>query len=154
MLLNQAFKTGGLSVGAGSSTITRRSDAFEVSLNPGRRVAPMSKPVRASSATGGESSPGWLESKMDKVTRFVGQKLHGDGKSAASATEPTVEYNGTAIVVKKLTQLDIVDRVADLKDDASEMLQGKHVSVQLMSGTIDPSTSPLLLLLPQCLANC
>lgn len=137
MLLSQTFKTGSVAaVGVGRS---RNQNALAgTTLSVRRRI--MSKPVSASSASGGESqaSPGWLESNLGKVTSYVDKKLHGDGKSAAP--EEMVEMKGTAIVVKKLKALDLVDRMADFKDDLSEVVQGKHVYVQLMSGEIDSST--------------
>lgn len=94
--------------------------------------------VRAT-ASGSEASPGWLETNLGKVTSFVDKKLQSDGSPAKAGASETVEYKGTATVVKKLKMLDLLDRVADAQDDASELLQGKKVSIQLVSGEIDPS---------------
>ena len=49
-----------------------------------------------------------------------------------------VVYKGTIVVMKKILMLDLMDRAADLQDDASELL-GKHISVQLVGNEVDPS---------------
>ena len=130
MLLNQ-FKTGSF---AASSLGGSRGSAAVL-----RKVRDMGKPetvkVTASSGSESASSPGWLETNLGKVSSFVDKKLHGDGSGAASPG--TVEYKGTAVAVKKLKVLDVVDRIADVQDDASELL-GKRISIQLMSSEIDP----------------
>ncbi|KAG0557308.1 hypothetical protein KC19_11G118900 [Ceratodon purpureus] len=50
-----------------------------------------------------------------------------------------VVYKGTIVVMKKILMLDLMDRAADLQDDASELL-GKHISVQLVGNEVDPKT--------------
>jgi hypothetical protein len=50
-----------------------------------------------------------------------------------------VHLKATVVISKKLLQLDLVDRVADLQDDASEVL-GHKVSITLVSTKIDPRT--------------
>jgi hypothetical protein len=85
----------------------------------------------------------WLESassRLEKVGGFLEKKLHGDGISTAVLDPNTVEYEGTVLIMKKLLQLDLIDRGADLADDASELFLGKHVTIQLVSTDIDPST--------------
>ena len=94
--------------------------------------------VRASSSSEGA---GWLESassKLGKVAGLAEKKMQGAG-SKDGAGGDVVVYKGTAVLMKKLKMLDLMDRVADAQDDASELLQGKKVSVQLVSSTIDPS---------------
>ncbi|KAG0560102.1 hypothetical protein KC19_10G154500 [Ceratodon purpureus] len=133
MLLNQ-FKTGSV---AASTLGGSRGSAVVL-----RKVKNMGKPetVKATaSGSEGAASPGWLETNLGKATSYVDKKLHSDGSGAKGASD-MVEYKGTAVVVKKLKMLDLIDRVADAQDDAAELLQGKKVSIQLMSGEIDPST--------------
>lgn len=139
MLLSQPFKTGG--VAASTLGGPSRSNALVAKTSVVRKMSTKLGNVSASASGGGSEStksPGWLESKIGKVTSYVDKKLHGDGK--AGVPEEMMEMTGTAIVVKKLFKLDVVDRIADARDDVSELLQGKHVSIQLMSNEIDPST--------------
>ena len=134
MLLNQ-FKTGSV---AAPTLGGSRGSAVVL-----RKVKNMGKPetVKATaSGSEGAASPGWLETNLGKATSYVDKKLHSDGSGAKGASD-MVEYKGTAVVVKKLKMLDLIDRVADAQDDAAELLQGKKVSIQLMSGEIDPSMS-------------
>jgi len=56
-----------------------------------------------------------------------------------------VDYFGTAVIMKKLKMLDLIDRIADIQDDTSELVGGKHVSVQLVSTDIDPHTGKPLI---------
>lgn len=92
---------------------------------------------------GASGSVGWFQklvstsnSEIGKMETYVREKLfHGGGDSLSA-----VEYTGTAVVMKKLKVFDLIDRVADVEDDASEAIIGKHVSVQLVSTELlDPS---------------
>ncbi|KAG0604154.1 hypothetical protein M758_10G149300 [Ceratodon purpureus] len=134
MLLNQ-FKTGSNAsslVGSSRDGLvltqvrkTRKSETLQVK------------------ATTGEPKKGWLESastRLEKVGGFLEKKLGGDGTSTAVLDPNMVEYKGKAMIMKKLLQLDLIDRAADLADDASELFLGKHVTIQLVSTETDPST--------------
>lgn len=83
-------------------------------------------------------------SKIGKMETYVKKTLNGRDSLSA------VEYFGTAVVMKKLKVLDLIDRVADVEDDASEAIFGKHVSVQLVStDLLDPSKCARNLIYPQ-----
>ena len=91
----------------------------------------------ASQASEGSSgSVGWFKklvstsnSKIGKMESYVKRKFFNGRDESLSV----VEYIGTAVVMKKLKVLDLIDRVADVEDDTSEAIAGKHVSVQLVS---------------------
>lgn len=141
MLLNQ-FKTTvtGLSSGvsisrAGSSAL--RADSFLVVRRASKCAA-----VRASSTPG----EGWFESSIagrvtSKVAKVADAALHYvDGRHG----DETVQYNGTAVVLKKYNvdaNLNIIFNAdADIIDDKSD-IEGKNITVQLVSSEIDPSMS-------------
>lgn len=141
MLLNQ-FKTTatGLSSGvsisrAGSSAL--RADSFLVVRRASKCAA-----VRATSTSG----EGWFESSMagrvtSKVAKVADAALHYvDGRHG----DETVQYNGTAVVMKKFIMdgnLNITFNAdADIIDDKSD-IEGKNITVQLVSSEIDPSMS-------------
>lgn len=135
MLVHQ-LKVGGYT-GLRSSAASH--DGFVV-----RRVSSESvqkrSPVQVRASASAEGA-GWLESassKLGKVAGLAEKKMQGAG-SKSGAGGDVVVYKGTAVLMKKLKMLDLMDRVADAQDDASELLQGKKVSVQLVSNTIDPS---------------
>ncbi len=102
--------------------------------------------VRASSSAEGTGwldsasteGTGWLDSastKFGKVASFVERKLE---EVREEFTHEVVEYFGTAVIMKKLQMLEMIDRVADIQDDTSELVGGKRVTVQLISTNIDP----------------
>lgn len=78
-----------------------------------------------------------MVSKVAKEADTVPQYFV-DGRS----DNETVQYTGTAVVMKKLKVLGS-DAAADAEDDASEF-DGKNVSVQLLSSEIDPETGKTL----------
>lgn len=80
-----------------------------------------------------------MEARVEEVGGYVEKKPHGPGGDGG-----VVHYKGTAVLIKKLAMFDMLDRVADAQDDASELLRGKHVSFQLVSSEVDPSTSHAL----------
>lgn len=96
--------------------------------------------MSASQASDGSSgSVGWFKklvstsnSKIGKMESYVKKKLFNGRDDSLSA----VEYIGTAVVMKKLKVLDLIDEVADVEDDTSEAIVGKHVSVQLVSAEL------------------
>ena len=103
----------------------------------------LSLQVRASSSS---SSEGWLESSTrsvaselaaGKVAGIVDTVLRSNGKSKKGGDK--VRNIGRALVMKTL------DCNADNEDDASEV-QGKQVTVQLVSSEIDPNTCHFMLL--------
>jgi lipoxygenase len=88
---------------------------------------------------------GWLDSastKFGKVASFVERKLE---EVREEFTHEVVEYFGTAVIMKKLQMLEIIDRVADIQDDTSELVGGKRVTVQLISTNIDPHTGKAMM---------
>jgi hypothetical protein len=133
MLLNQLKTTTVVAGPAGLSSAASTLRGSKSSLvavprksnSPGPRLGPLQ--VLASSSA---SSGGWLESSarapsgVETAQRSSARSKHDD--------ESTAQYNGTAIVVKS------TDQNANSEDDASE-LEGKHVTVQLVSSEIDPS---------------
>lgn len=91
--------------------------------------------VRATTSAGGAGWSQSASSKIGKVGSYVDEKLRGQASTDRSSE--IVKYKGTAVLMKKLKLLDLTDRVADAQDDASEILRGKKVTVQLMSNEID-----------------
>jgi lipoxygenase len=140
MLLNQ------LRCSAGSSAFWGARDGFVVS-RPRLPRSVTSLQVRATTSEQ-QPSAGWLQSvasKIGQVGSLLEKRLHGvDVAEPTTPAGDTVTYVGTAVIMKKLQVLDIMDRVADMQDDASEVLGGKHVSVQLISTEINPSRAPIL----------
>lgn len=126
----------------GSAASTFRGTAPRESvvvLRSARTTMKKAQELRAS------SKEGWLEtasSKLEAVGGYLEKKLQGD-KPPLGPDE--VLYKGTAIVMKKLKVLDLIDRVADLQDDASELVRGKRVSVQLVSAEVDPKTGKAMM---------
>jgi hypothetical protein len=98
-------------------------------------------PVRATAA-GGDA--GRLQSSSSSSSGISG-KVRGAfstilGLSTKEAHGPDmVVYQGKVTIMKKLLALDLMDRRADIQDDASE-LRGKKVSLQLVSNEVDSST--------------
>lgn len=144
MLLSH-FKTGS---NAASTLCGSLSEGFVVRRG-GRRSERLQVAVRAadsgaegSSAGGG--SGGWLEvatSRLTRVGSFAGEKLR-QGQQLVKDVVPDgdrVQYKGTAVTMKKLQVFDFIDRMADIQDDTSELMFGKHVTVQLISTELDPS---------------
>lgn len=129
---------------AGSS---RTAESFLVVRKASRCAVPLQARASSSAGSTGEGA-GWLESSIagkvaSKVVSKVDNVLHyADGRH----DNETVQYNGTAVVMKKLKALGL-DAEADLEDDASEV-EGKNVSVQLVSTVIDPSMFQFNPLLP------
>ncbi|CAK9205124.1 unnamed protein product [Sphagnum troendelagicum] len=126
---------------AASTLCSESSYGFKVrkSRSLGR---PESLQVRAS--TSGEST-GWLDSAsmaFGEVATYVEKKI---GKVKDEFSHDVVDYFGTAVIMKKLQMLDLIDRVADIQDDTSELVAGKHVTVQLVSTDIDPHTGKPLM---------
>lgn len=133
---------------AGSS---RTAESFLV-VRKGASKCVESLQVRASTSSNAsrgssEGGAGWLESTIagrvtSKVVSVADTVLHyADGRH----DNEMVQYNGTAVVMKKLKLLGPVlglDADADALDDASEV-EGKNVSVQLVSNVIDPSMCPI-----------
>jgi lipoxygenase len=85
---------------------------------------------------GCSGSVGWYKklvstsnSKIGKMESYLKRKFFTGRDESVSV----VEYIGTAVVMKKLKVLDLIDRVADVEDDTSEAIVRKHVSVQLVS---------------------
>ncbi len=96
---------------------------------------PESLQVRASTSAEGT---GWLDSAsmaFGEVATYVEKKI---GEVKDEFSHDVVDYFGTAVIMKKLKMLDLIDRVADIQDDTSELVGGKHVTVQLVSTDIDP----------------
>jgi hypothetical protein len=96
---------------------------------------PESLQVRASTSAEGT---GWLDSAsmaFGEVATYVEKKI---GKVKDEFSHDVVDYFGSAVIMKKLQMLDLIDRVADIQDDTSELVGGKHVTVQLVSTDIDP----------------
>ena len=143
MLLSH-FKTG---TSAASTLCGSLSDGFVVRTG-GRRSEKLQAPVRAAKSgaegSAGGGSGGWLEvatSRLSRVGSFAGEKLR-QGQQLVKDIVPDgdqVEYKGTAVTMKKLQVFDYIDRVADILDDTSELMFGKHVTVQLISTELDPS---------------
>lgn len=146
MLLTQ-FKTGS---NAASTLCGSLSDGFVVTKG-GRRSSRSEKlqvAVRASNTgaerSSGGGSGGWLEvatSTLSRVGSFAGEKLRQGQQLVKDVVldGDQVEYKGTAVTMKKLQVFDFIDRVADIQDDTSELVFGKHVTVQLVSTELDPS---------------
>lgn len=103
--------------------------------------------VRATTSAGGAGWSQSASSKIGKVGSYVDEKLRGQASTDRSSE--IVKYKGTAVLMKKLKLLDLTDRVADAQDDASEILRGKKVTVQLMSNEIDQSMSDATLCQPK-----
>jgi hypothetical protein len=96
---------------------------------------PESLQVRAKTSTDGT---GWLDSAsmaFGEVATYVEKKI---GEVKDEFSHDVVDYFGTAVIMKKFKMLDLIDRVADIQDDTSELVGGKHVTVQLVSTDIDP----------------
>ena len=143
MLLSN-FKTGS---NAASTLCGSPSDGFVVRKG-GRRSEKLQVAVRATNSgaegSSGGGSGGWLEvatSRLSRVGSFAGEKVR-QGQQLVKDVVPDgdrVEYKGTAVTMKKLQVFDFIDRVADIQDDTSELMFGKHVTVQLISTELDPS---------------
>lgn len=129
MLLN-LFKTGTV-----ASTPACRNGAFVRKSSRCGRPEPLQ--VRASASAEGA---GWLKSASSKLGKIVEKKVQGPSKEGVGET---VTFKGTAVIVKKLKLFDVMDRVADIQDDASE-LRGKKVTFQLVSSEVDSSTGELV----------
>jgi lipoxygenase len=127
-LLNQ-FKTG-----IAASTLRGSRDSVVVRKARSLRRSE-SLQVRATTSAGGAGWSQSASSKIGKVGSYVDEKLRGQASTDRSSE--IVKYKGTAVLMKKLKLLDLTDRVADAQDDASEILRGKKVTVQLMSNEID-----------------
>ncbi|KAG0566641.1 hypothetical protein KC19_7G078500 [Ceratodon purpureus] len=133
MLLNR------LNISSATSTLRGTSDGFVVRQRGRFSSEPKLLQVRAAIS---DSGAGWFESKVGKVGSYVDKKSHtGHGNEDG---EEMVHFKGTAVIIKKLKVLDVVDRIADIQDDASEILGGKHVSVQLISNEFHPKTGKVL----------
>jgi len=155
MLLNQ-FKTTvtGAGLSSAASTLQAGSSRTVDSVLVARKES-KSLQVRASSTSSSSSSEGgaagWLKSSVagkvtSKVAKVADTALHYiDGRHDTE----TVQYNGTAVVMKKLKVLGL-DAAADAEDDASEV-EGKNVSVQLVSNEVDPRMYPTAVNLPTTL---
>ena len=133
MLLNQ-FKTGS----AASSLVGSSRDGLVL-----RQLRKMGKSesLQVKAAARESSKGGWLESagaKLEKVGGFLERTLHNDGTTTVVLDPNMEQYKGKAVIMKKLLELDLIDRGADLADDASELFRGKHATVQLVSPDIDP----------------
>lgn len=132
MLLSQ-FKTGS-SASSFSRGVSSGSREFFV-LGKARNM----KKALEVKAT---ASEGWLESashKLEAVGGFIEKTFHRGSSTKAPLGDDVVEYKGTAMIMKKLLKLDLIDRRADLVDDASEIFLGRRVTVQLVSTQIDAS---------------
>ncbi len=139
-LLNQ-FKTG---IAASTLRGSRDSVVVRKARSLGRSE---SLQVRATTSAGGAGWSQSASSKIGKVGSYVDEKLRGQPSTDRSSE--IVKYKGTAVLMKKLKLLDLMDRVADAQDDASEILRGKKVTVQLMSNEIDQSMSDATLCQPK-----
>jgi hypothetical protein len=129
-MLLQQFKTRS----AAPTLCSEFSDGFMV-----RKARSLGRPeslqVRASTSPEGT---GWLDSAsmaFGEVATYVEKKI---GEVKDEFSHEVVDYFGTAVIMKKLKMLDLIDRVADIQDDTSELVGGKHVTVQLVSTDIDP----------------
>lgn len=71
----------------------------------------------------------------------VGSILNG-ARAKEAVGKDMVVYKGTITIMKKLAMLDLMDRGADLQDDASELM-GNRVTVTLVSDAVEPSMSSL-----------
>ena len=133
MLLTQLKCTG-----SSASAFNGARDGF-VARKP-MLQQPVSLQVRAT--TSEQPSAGWLESVASKIGQVggyvTGTKPNGHATEFVAGGD-MVTYYGKAVIMKKLKVLDLMDRIADIQDDASELLGGKHVSVQLISAEKDPS---------------
>ncbi len=119
---------------AAPTLCSESSDGFMV-----RKARSLGRPeslqVRASTSPEGT---GWLDSAsmaFGEVATYVEKKIE---EVKDEFSHEVVDYFGTAVIMKKLKMLDLIDRVADIQDDTSELVGGKHVSVQLVSTDIDP----------------
>lgn len=144
--------------GSSASTFLGARDGFVVrNERLQRSVQPLQ--VRAA-APSDQPGTGWLASTVGSLT---GKTRNGQASKFVQSAD-MVTYSGKAVIMKKLKVLDLMDRVADAQDDASEVLAGKHVSVQLVSNEVDPSMTsakhqeivpaPLLLLFSHSLLDC
>ncbi|KAG0566624.1 hypothetical protein KC19_7G078400 [Ceratodon purpureus] len=138
MLLTQLKCTG-----SSASAFNGARDGF-VARKP-MLQQPVSLQVRAT--TSEQPSAGWLESVASKIGQVggyvTGTKPNGHATEFVAGGD-MVTYYGKAVIMKKLKVLDLMDRIADIQDDASELLGGKHVSVQLISAEKDPNTGKAL----------
>ena len=124
--------------GSAASAFCGSRDGFVARPRGGQR--PVST-LQVRATTSEQRGAGWLESVVStigQVGSYVDKKLHSQSKDVVPGGD-MVTYKGTATIMKKLKVLDLMDRVADMQDDASEVFGGKHVSVQLVSNEIDPS---------------
>jgi hypothetical protein len=119
MLLND-FKTGVASSAAASSSLRGLRTRNGVAV---RKLVP----VRATAA-GGDA--GKVRGAFSTILGLSTKEAHGPDM---------VVYQGKVTIMKKLLALDLMDRRADIQDDASE-LRGKKVSLQLVSNEVDSST--------------
>jgi hypothetical protein len=143
MLLSQ-FKTG--AAASALQGVGRDAALLRSGVATTRRV---SLGVRASA---GAEGAGWLESSSQGIGSRLGglaNSLFGSNKDTtqekgAGNSGDMVTYKGKAVIMKKLWKLDLIDRGADLADDASE-LRGKRVIFQLISDDVDTkSNKPIL----------
>ena len=125
-----------LTVSSLASTLRGTRDGF-VGRSLGK-ASDWPESVQVRGAVTSESGAGWFESKAAKLRGYVGKKPYGRGNDVG---REIVHYKGTAVITKKLQFFDVVDRIADVQDDVSELIGGKHVTVQLISNDINPSMS-------------
>ncbi|KAG0628128.1 hypothetical protein M758_1G003100 [Ceratodon purpureus] len=136
MLLNP-FKTGATSTSSLRGASTARNGVVVRKF-----CRPELVQIRAMAGEGEGRLQSSTKSMSGKLGSMVGSVL-GRSKSD-NGNQGMVKYKGTIVVMKKLLALDLMDRRADIQDDASE-LRGKHISVQLVGNDVDPKTEKTLM---------
>lgn len=133
MMLNR-LETGSL-----ASAFRGSREEFVVSRgrSPGR-----SQSIQVRASSGGDPA-GWLQTaskQLGKLSSFGEKRKTATSTSTRGPSGDNVQYTGVATTMKKLKVLDLIDRVADIQDDTSEIVGGKRVTVQLVSKDVDPKT--------------
>ncbi|KAG0603020.1 hypothetical protein M758_10G059600 [Ceratodon purpureus] len=131
----------GLQAGEGRNGLVGRDGVRKSGV---RRVKVVQ--VRANAGDGaGRSSSSSSGSAATSIFNRVGSFLNRDRveQQGAEVGGDKVVYKGTFTIMKKLAMLDLMDRGADLQDDATELM-GKRVTVQLVSTEVDRDTGKAL----------